>query len=112
MPSTTKSTCGQGEGAADHPGRQDQAGVGKQICDGSRGEEDPRADHAGHDQQGGVAEMKLSFQPIARVSVGSGLRHCGPPSPTGAQERNGMISRATMLMTLSIGLMAGPAVSL
>ena len=71
-------------------------------------EEDPRAHHRGDDQEDRVVEPELAPQPVARVAVGSFAAQRGRST----QPRNGIISSATMFTSLSIGLMAGPAVSL
>jgi hypothetical protein len=55
-------------------------------------------------------EPELATQPVARVAIylgGSIRRNLRAPYP-----KNGIISSATMFTSFSIGLMAGPAVSL
>jgi hypothetical protein len=72
---------GVGQGACEReqtardPDREDDPGMGEQIGDPARRQEDPRANHTGHDQQRRVAEMKLATQAVAGMGVGLGLRH-------------------------------------
>ena len=74
-----------------------------------------QAIEAGRAHQGAPAYLAIAGGPQAAQVPG--VVNAVPvemPSqrPQGAQTRNGTISRATMLATLIIGLIAGPAVSL
>ena len=102
----------QREQPAEQPRAQEHAGVGQAVGHGAGREEDPRADHRRDDQHGRVVEREHPPQAVPRMAVGDGASDITLRALTRRLYRKGISSSATTFMSLSIGLMAGPAVSL